>query len=124
MPTPPPPEEPSTEEPTKFYVLDWNDEVAVETDEDRWFKWMFVNSERRAVAETSLGLTCSVSTAFIGLDEHPEGEPRPWQTVVLGGPREGLKKRYRTRAEALRGHEEVVREMHDVAADGRLNGRP
>jgi len=50
-----------------------------------------------------------VATHFLGHDdESPDTPPKPWSTVVLGGPLHGRVWQYATLGEAKQGHWEAV----------------
>lgn len=54
---------------------------------------------------------CSVSTVFVflGLDHNfGRGDPVLFETMIFGGPLDGEQWRYRSYAEAERGHQEAV----------------
>ena len=67
----------------------------------------------RSVAETRLGAGSSrtrVSTVFLALDHRYSGDGPPilFETMVFGGPCDGLQERYCTLQEAQEGHEAMV----------------
>jgi hypothetical protein len=64
----------------------------------------------RRVAATEVG-EARVSTVFLGLDHNffGSGPPLLYETLVFGGSMDSEMRRYATRAEALVGHDEVVR---------------
>ena len=51
--------------------------------------------------------TVRVSTVFLGLDHNfgAGGPPILWESLVFGGPHDGLMRRYATREAALAGHQ-------------------
>lgn len=85
-----------------------------------WGAWM-EKANRRVAATHIPELDCEVSTVFLGMDhnfarhEYPDATPILYETMVFGGEYDGNQRRYATRAEALKGHEEVVDEIQDSA---------
>ena len=61
------------------------------------------------VCKTRLGLV-RVSTVFLGLDHNwtPGQRPLVFETLVFGGPADGMMERYSTWEEAEAGHEVIV----------------
>ena len=92
----------------RYYVLDENDEprpaMLLE-----WGAFM-ADASRRRLARTACDGDVLVSTVFLGLDHsHREDDPPVlWETMVFGGLFDQQQRRYRSREEALRGHEEMV----------------
>jgi hypothetical protein len=80
----------------------------------RW-RQLFETTDR-SVDESELevrGEEVTISTDWLGLDHNfldPEGPPLIFETMVRGGPMDGMVKRYTTREQALAGHLDVVRQ--------------
>jgi hypothetical protein len=118
------------------WVLDDNGEPRIEPDLIKWATW-FENRNNRRVAFTELSNGGVVSTVFLALDHDfgmgrvqwetiqwtQEGEkiaaefeipyqPVLWETMVfnLDGEWDRYQERYRSRAEALAGHQRIVEE--------------
>lgn len=50
-----------------------------------------------------------VSTVFLGLDHNwGDGPPVLWETMIFGGPFNEYQERYRSRLDALRGHQQAL----------------
>jgi hypothetical protein len=91
----------------RLYVLNGHTPVPTH-DLLAWMAWF--NSANRVVAFTTNRVGEVVSTVFLGwADDGVEGEP-PWlfQTVVAGGPLEGVRMLYATWVEAVAGHQRMV----------------
>lgn len=94
-----------------LYILNGKEVVPV-TDVAEWCRW------RRAVAPVVVGRTetrgCLVSTVFLGMD-HGSDCTRPllFETMILGGRRDGRQWRYSTWDEAEEGHARVTRLVRD-----------
>lgn len=72
---------------------------------DEWSVW-FANIDNRRIDLTDItdsGIT--VSTVFIGIGDDL------FETLVFGGPLNGLMQRYATLDEAKQGHNDVVKRM-------------
>lgn len=90
------------------YILDENGEPQPEPDLMKWGLW-FEDIEKRRVAWTEIE-GVNVSTIFLGLDHNfsDGGPPILWESYVMGGDLDGEMRRYSSRAEALKGHDEIV----------------
>jgi hypothetical protein len=66
--------------------------------------------ENRIVAQTQVTAGIKVSTAFIGIDDNyfGNGPPLLFETMVLGGPLDGIQERSSTWEEAEIMHREMV----------------
>jgi hypothetical protein len=86
------------------------DHTIREVDSDEWA--VFLENGDRQVARDKVGRV-EVSTVFIGLllhiGEYEHNEL--FETKVFGGEHDGLTRRYKTWDAAVRGHEEVVKEL-------------
>ena len=76
---------------------------------ETWANW-FETADRK-VAVDWVSEETRVSTVFLGLDHNHAfdlSNPILWETMIFGGPLDGTMRRYETRAEAARGHAELV----------------
>ena len=99
-----------------YYIL--LDRTPIAVDLKTWAKW-FENFDNRRIARTEINERCSVSTVFIGLDHnwYGHGDPVLFESMVFGGPLDNAMRRYRSYAEAERGHEELVIEAWKAVAE-------
>jgi len=106
-----------------YYVLDDDGNPRPERDLLAWGRWMETARRRVALTNFAGGF---VSTVFLGLDHSfcldPMADPlhyRPvlWETMVFGGKLDGEMKRYRSREEAILGHEAMVKECITAEED-------
>lgn len=91
------------------YVLNEDGTTKLEPDLIKWAEW-FETFDRRIAYD--LVSDVEISTVFLGLD-HSFGEgPEPilFETMTFGGP-EAYQERYRTKEEAIRGHEAIVQKV-------------
>jgi len=89
------------------YILDKNGEPQVCDDPVAWAEW-FENNDR-PVALTRISENIKVSTVFLGLDQRfGEGPPLLFETMIFGGKHDQYQRRYSTKAEAEKGHKELV----------------
>lgn len=74
-------------------------------DPDQWRDWFFGSPEQRIVAKTQIG-EVEVSTAFIGANTEADFsiKPRLFETLVLGGPHDGVTSKATTWEEAEQQH--------------------
>lgn len=71
-----------------------------------WAAWFAQNQETRVVVKTELSSGTTVSTVFLGIDHGFHGdEPVLWETMMFGGDYDLACDRYRSRNDALVGHE-------------------
>jgi hypothetical protein len=96
-----------------LYILDGKVPIMVD-DLSAWAKWFEAAS--RTVAKTVIDPNptepCAVSTVFLGLDHSwVGGAPLLFETLVFGGPRDGLMDRYATWDQAENGHDDIVAEV-------------
>jgi hypothetical protein len=91
--------------------------VPIAVDWKTWAVW-FDKIENRRVARTEINESCYVSTVFLGLDHNfsGKGEPLLFETMIFGGPLDQDTYRYRTWADAERGHEAAVVEARKAIA--------
>lgn len=73
-----------------------------------WARWMEGATRQIALTERD-GIR--VSTVFLGLDHRfgHDGPPILFETMIFGGAHDEAQERYCTKAEALIGHETMVR---------------
>lgn len=86
-----------------YYKLDEAGEAVPCEDILEWAVWFEQHPEARVVAKTELPSGATVSTVFIGID-HSGGELL-WETMTFGGDYDLACDRYRSRRDALVGHE-------------------
>lgn len=92
-----------------FYILDDNC-IPVPADMDTLTAWVSENKNNRSVAFTEITPDVVVSTIFLGVDQSfgRPGGPILFETMVFNGHKSIAQDRYRTWAEALKGHEAMV----------------
>ena len=90
---------------TPFYTLDAAGEPAPCDDMLKWAIWFAQSHEVRVVAKTELPSGATVSTVFLGIDHSLRDEPLLWETMMFGGDYDLACDRYRSRQDALVGHE-------------------
>lgn len=96
------------------YILDAQGEPVLEPDLTVWGRWM--GRAERHIGNDLIGLV-KVSTVFLGLDHSwASGPPLLWETMVFGGPLDGEMERYRTRDEAIRGHQFIMERVKNAEA--------
>ena len=80
-----------------------------------WAQWFETVDNRRIAQDRNEGPgspDVRVSTVFLGLDHQwGNGPPVLWETMVFGGPHDGLQERYTSRAAALQGHQDICRQV-------------
>ena len=83
-----------------------------EVDAKTWARWMALDPMQRVLKKTQVG-EAEVSTVLLGLDHNyiDKGPPILWETMIFGGEHDEDQWRYRSREEALEGHEAVVRAL-------------
>lgn len=87
------------------YILD-EDGEPVSVDLMTWAHWFETIDQGRVVLRTKPTSDAEVSTVFLSLnhDWNLKGRPVLWETMVFGGPFDGLQNRYRSKLDALTGH--------------------
>lgn len=71
-----------------------------------WASWYDASHEARVVAKTELPSGCVVSTVFLGIDHNfRDGDPVLWETLMFGGDYDLAGDRYRSKKDAIVGHE-------------------
>jgi hypothetical protein len=90
---------------TLLYKLDEDGDPVPCTDPIEWAVWFAQNDVARVVANTELSSGTVVSTVFIGIDASMSEEPTLWETMTFGGDYDLACARYRSRKDALVGHE-------------------
>jgi len=98
-----------------YYIL--LDRTPIAVDMMTWAMW-FENADNRRIARTEISERCHVSTVFLGLDRNwtMSGDPVVFESMVFGGPLDQEQRRYRSYAEAERGHQELVTEARKATA--------
>ena len=86
----------------------------VQCDVLTWGVWLQTADRARVIAadrdEGAAPGGVEVSTIFLGLNHQwREGPPVLWESLVFGGPLAGTQRRYASRADALRGHQDLCR---------------
>lgn len=96
-----------------WYGLDHQPITLGEADE-------LLGSARRIVARTDFGDTYTVSTVFLVLDHnYGDGPPILYETMVFGPDgTDPVCRRYRTREDASRGHDEEVSALRLILSVG------
>ena len=79
-------------------------------------EWLSLTASRSycILRRTKLSEDSYLSTVWIGIDHGALGGDYPpfiFETMVLGGPNDGLTARYRTEKEAFDGHDVIFREL-------------
>jgi hypothetical protein len=94
-------------------------------DMEQWVLWMGTETEKRRVAETTIG-PLFVSTVFLGLD-HGFGRPEPllFETMVFGAEESSehvdiYMDRYHTWDEAEKGHARAVEWVRNLVSAATL----
>ena len=89
-----------------YYKLDEVGEPVPCEDILEWAAWFAQNHEARVVVKTELPSGTTVSTVFLGIDHgFRGGEPVLWETMMFGGDYDLACDRYRSRRDAIVGHE-------------------
>jgi hypothetical protein len=89
-----------------FYTLDESGDPVPCHDPIAWARWFSTCDEARVVAKTELPSGVSVSTVFLGIDHaFGGGDPVLWETMSFGGDYDLACDRYRSKRDALVGHE-------------------
>jgi hypothetical protein len=71
-----------------------------------WAAWFAQSHEARVVVKTELPSGTTVSTVFLGIDHgFHGGDPVLWETMMFGGAYDLACDRYRSRKDAIVGHE-------------------
>jgi hypothetical protein len=95
----------------RFWMLNAAGDPVATDDTLTWARW-FETADRSVRQDVipSAGGTVAVSTVFLGLDHnhHRSGPPVLWETLVFGGPEDGLCRRYTSKSAALAGHQDVI----------------
>jgi hypothetical protein len=95
----------------RTYIWDRETDTIKPVDTLTWGRYLEEGDRTLQITEFN-GVT--VSTVFIGLDYNwykRPGGPIVWETMVFGGERDGLQRRYQTKEEAIAGHDQIVSEM-------------
>lgn len=91
------------------YILDSEGEPMV-VDLMTWADWFEHNHQARVVFQDQMSRGVVVSTVFLGLDHNffGDGPPILWETMIFNGPFDGYQRRYRSRLDALVGHQVAI----------------
>ncbi len=99
-----------------FYKLDESGDPVPCDNVLEWAVWFGQNDHARVVARTELPSGCVVSTVFLGVDHNfRDGDPVLWETMMFGGNYDLACDRYRSRKDAIVGHE-----MWVLVAEGKM----
>jgi len=90
------------------FVLDADHNIVPHADDEAWFEWYMVVTNRR-VAQTFLPGDVTVSTVFTGLDLTPDH--CLFETMVFGGEHGREYWRSKTWDEAAAKHDEIVAKL-------------
>jgi hypothetical protein len=97
------------------YVLSDSGEVQPCADVLTWAQWFETATNRIVAQDCDEGSApgVKVSTVFLGLDHNFSGGGPPllWETMVFGGPDDGLTQRYASLATAQAGHRAVCQQV-------------
>lgn len=88
-----------------LYKLDEAGDPVPCEDPIEWAVWFEQSGMRRVIANTELPSGIRVSTVFLGIDMAGREEPVLWETMTFGGEYDFVCDRYRSRKDALIGHE-------------------
>lgn len=89
---------------TDLCILNEAGEPVPEPNISKWADWMS-SPKQLLKSDTVDGMV--ISTVFLGMP-HIGGM---FETMVFGGPLDQMRRRYRTKAEALEGHKEIMKEF-------------
>lgn len=118
-----------------YYILDEHGEPKRVSDVREWAK-MFEDRKGRILARDELWGGVLVSTVFLGLDHnfsrfeegHENDLPVLWESMVFGmPPHRNDQRRYTSRADALKGHAEMlagVQRLRPAQPPHRKRGSP
>ena len=92
----------------RHYILDAENHT-VEVDLHTWAVW-FQEASNRVVGWIQVTSAITVSTIFLGIDHRHDrnGPPILFETMVMGGPLDGVQNRYCSHDDAVTGHQAVV----------------
>lgn len=92
-----------------YFVLDKNGDPRPERNPIAFAYWRANNHAACVLAKTRIDADAEVSTVFLGINHaHRGGPPVLWESMIFGGPLDGMQRRYTSRAPATKGHEEMV----------------
>jgi hypothetical protein len=105
-----------------YYVL-MDDRVSVrEVDGLSWAQWFLGAGDHRLVA-VGFVAGATISTQFIGVSFQVQGPPLLWQTIIIGGDRNGYQRSYASLEAARVGHQELIEQLKSAQAHRRANGK-
>lgn len=95
----------------KWYILRDKTPVAV-SEFSEFLRWMVRNQSACQVARNQVGKSF-VSTIFTGSNYNSvaQGPPLVFESMVFGGPMDLMIKRYSTWDQALKGHNDLIKEL-------------
>jgi len=100
---------------TQKYILKGKKAIPCHDTIIEWAQWW--SNANRVVKQTEVAPSVTVSTVFLGLDhQFGDGDPLLFETLVIGGHRNGEMDRYSTWDEAVREHDRIVAEFHQHCA--------
>lgn len=99
------------------YIRTDDGTVVPEPNLNAWVRWVSTHDIR--VAYTQITEDIEVSTIFLSIDLanfnlDKDATPQLFETMVLGGPFDQEQRRYATQAEALQGHNALVRRVQEA----------
>lgn len=92
-----------------MYAILVNGKVVPTDDFVKWAKF-FENDKLRIIKRAEIG-NITISTVFLGIDHGFGGRPRWFETMIFNGPLDGKQERYESQAEAIRGHNYLVKKV-------------
>jgi hypothetical protein len=97
-----------------WYILDENDNPIKVGIRER-SEFFESNRDKIVVSCTKFDDDIKLSTVFLGLDHNFSGEGGPvlYESLWFGGVHANEMRRYRTKQEALSGHEEMIKEYKE-----------
>lgn len=106
------------------YILDEAGNPVEEPNILAWAKWVGENQNQKHLRKTFFNeQKIMVSTVFLGMNHaFDDGPPILWETMVFGI--EEYCDRYRTKAEALEGHEKAVLWVMESLKKKNISGNP
>jgi hypothetical protein len=105
----------------RYYMLDDNGDVVPTNDALAWGFW-FERTQQdgsRVVKQDYVEADIAgigVSTVFLGLDHNHtyKGPPVLWESLVFGTTLDGEMRRYTSKAAAIAGHEDLLRQVSEA----------
>lgn len=96
---------------TDLYILDKHGHIQKVDDWMLWAEWSR-NLDNKRIAHTTVA-DVSISTVFLAMDivhswERENHVPKLFETIIIGGERDGETHLWETKNEALTGHDEIT----------------